>query len=124
MAVEQLGETAVLARGQVTDEAVAVADGSDTAPVNGAGRRARKPGHRLALRVVGPVEPARHAIEGALERLAKRWAPVDAQTDSGGGHRLQYSIRCRKRLPAERFATALREELGAFVVDVDLAPER
>jgi len=75
---------------------------------------------RLRLAVAGPLEPARHAVEAALERLAKRWEPVGTLPGPAGGYRLEYRVRARKRMPAAELARVLREEVEPFVTDLDL----
>ncbi|MEP6687224.1 MAG: DUF4956 domain-containing protein [Gemmatimonadales bacterium] len=76
---------------------------------------------RLELRVQGPADAARRVIEPLLEASAKRWEFVRALPNPAGGEVLQYRVRLKKSVPAERLIQSLRTGAPAHVTGVELA---
>jgi hypothetical protein len=76
---------------------------------------------RLDLRVNGPADAARRAIEPLLDASAKRWEFVRALPGPPGAEVLQYRVRLKKSVPAERLVESLRSGAPAHVTGVELA---
>jgi hypothetical protein len=79
--------------------------------------------HRLELQVQGPADAARQVIEPLLDASAKRWEFVRALPGraGGGGEVLQYRVRLKKSVPADRLVQNLRAGAPAHVTGVELA---
>jgi hypothetical protein len=95
-----------------------------------AGLAAMKKGARnRTLRVESSegVEPARRAIERALEDAVKKWELVESVALPGGGSRLSYDVRLRKNTDPADFLSGFRSAAGPSMISaelVDAASER
>lgn len=76
---------------------------------------------QLDLRVTGPADAARRAIEPVLEASTKRWEFIRALPGPTGAEVLQYRVRLKKSVPAESLEQSLRTGAAAHVTGVELA---
>jgi hypothetical protein len=76
---------------------------------------------RLDLRVNGPADAARRAIEPLLEASTKRWEFLRALPGAAGAEVLQYRVRLKKSVPAESLEQSLRTGAATHVTGVELA---
>jgi hypothetical protein len=77
---------------------------------------------RLELRIQGPADAARRAVEPVLEASVKRWEFLRAVPNpGGGGDSLQYRVRLKKSVPAEDLLQSVRTGAGPQVTNVELA---
>jgi hypothetical protein len=77
---------------------------------------------RLELRIQGPADAARRAIEPVLEASVKRWEFLRALPGpGGGGDVLHYRVRLKKSVPAENLLQSVRTGAGPQVTNVELA---
>jgi hypothetical protein len=76
---------------------------------------------RLELQIHGAADVARRAVEPILEESAKRWEFVRALPGEGGApERLQYRVRLRKSVPADRLVQSLLSRAAPHVSAVEL----
>lgn len=87
------------------------------------GAPAKKPVEfrQLELRVNGPADAARRAIEPLLDASAKRWEFLRALPGPAGAEVLQYRVRLKKSVPAESLVQSIRTGAPAHVTGVELA---
>jgi hypothetical protein len=87
------------------------------------GAPAKKPAEfrQLELRVHGPADAARRAIEPLLDASAKRWEFLRTLPGPAGAEVLQYRVRLKKSVPAESLVQSLRTGAPAHVTGVELA---
>jgi hypothetical protein len=111
---EQLDSLAARAwhrREQALDRAGERAEGEA-----GDGARVR----RLRVAVPGDVAAARAAVEQVLEQSAKRWKLTEASRAADGGNLLEYRVRTKRSVPAERLAAEVRARAEAFRATVEM----
>jgi hypothetical protein len=76
---------------------------------------------RLDLQIHGTADAARRAVEPILEESAKRWEFVRALPgEAGAPERLQYRVRLRKSVPADRLVESLLGRAAPHVTAVEL----
>jgi hypothetical protein len=114
MTPEQLDLLAGRARAH---QHAAAADAGLTAMKKGARNRT------IRVETSNGVEPARRAIERALDLSAKKWELLESAPLPGGGSTLAYEVRLKKNTDPADFIATFRAAAGPSVITAELVDE-
>jgi hypothetical protein len=64
---------------------------------------------------------ARSVVEALLETETKRWRFI-GMTSTQNGQRLEYTVRLRKKIPAEALTARLRASAGGAIRAAEVVP--
>ena len=85
------------------------------------GHNGEKPKYTAVLSLTtNTITEAQHAVEGVLDRLAKRWKLDEVVTNADKPSELFYLVRLRKTSSKTALLTAVRESAGTAITGVDL----
>lgn len=80
-----------------------------------------KPMMTLRLELAEGMPAARSVVEALLETETKRWRFI-GMTSTQNGQRLEYTVRLRKKIPAEALTARLRASAGGAIRAAEVVP--